>query len=108
MASSVILTPKNRYTGITFSFNKRYSDGWMFHIDYTYSRTKGNFTNTTTASWGGSYFENPNNQVNTAGFMPYDAPHALVVYGTASLPLGFILTPRFAVQSGYNWTRMSN
>jgi len=105
MSSAVILTPKNRYTGITVSFNKRYSDGWMFHIDYTYSRTKGNFTNSTTASWGGSYFENPNNQLNTAGLMPYDAPHALVVYGTASLPLGFVLTPRFAVQSGYNWTR---
>jgi hypothetical protein len=102
---SEILTPKNKYTGLSIALNKRFSDGWMFHIDYTYSQTKGNHTNSTTASWGGTFYENPNRQINAQGYLPYDAPHALNVYGTVSLPLGIVFTPRFTYQSGWNWTR---
>jgi outer membrane receptor protein involved in Fe transport len=104
-SESEILTPKNKYTGLSIALNKRFSDGWMFHIDYTYSQTKGNHTNTTTASWGGTFYENPNRQLNASGYLPYDAPHALNIYGTVSLPFGFILTPRFTFQSGWNYTR---
>jgi outer membrane receptor protein involved in Fe transport len=104
-SQSEILTPKNKYTGLSIALNKRFSDGWMFHIDYTYSQTKGNHTNTTTASWGGTFYENPNRQLNAQGFLPYDAPHALNVYGTVSLPFGIVFTPRFTYQSGWNWTR---
>jgi len=106
ISPSVLLTPKNKYTGISVSLNKRFSDGWMFHFDYTYSQTKGNHSNTTGGgSWGGNFYENPNRQINAYGYLPYDAPHALNVYGTAALPLGFVLTPRFMYQSGWNWTR---
>ena len=105
IAEAVLITPKNKYTGLTLSFNKRYSNGWMLHIDYTYSKAKGNQTNSSTAAWGGTYFENPNRQINAYGNLPYDAPHSLQMYGTVSLPLGFVLSPRFSVQSGYNWTR---
>jgi hypothetical protein len=76
----------------------------MFHIDYTYSQAKGNMYNSGTASWGGNYFENPNRQIKAYGNLIYDAPHALNIYGTVSLPLGFIFTPRFMYQSGGNWT----
>jgi hypothetical protein len=102
---SEILTPKNKYTGLSIALNKRFSDGWMFHIDYTYSQTKGNHTNTTTQSYGGTYWENPNRQLNAQGYLPYDAPHALNVYGTVNLPLGLVFTPRFTYQSGWNYTR---
>lgn len=101
---SVIITPKNTYKGITFSINKRFSDNWMFHFDYTYSQTKGNMTNGTQAAWGGVFFETPNRQINAYGYLPFDAPHAVNVYGTAVLPLGVVLTPRFSWQSGWNWT----
>ena len=104
MSPSLLITPENKYTGISLSFNKRFSDGWMFHIDYTYSRAKGNMYNSGTAAWGGNYFENPNRQINADGYLIYDAPHALNVYGTVSLPWGFVLTPRFTYQSGGNWT----
>jgi hypothetical protein len=104
MSPSLLITPKNKYTGISLSFNKRFSDGWMFHIDYTYSQSKGNMYNSGTASWGGNYFENPNRQINAYGYLIYDAPHALNIYGTVSLPLGFVLTPRLMYQSGGNWT----
>ena len=105
MSDAVITTPKNKYTGVTFSFNKRFSDGWMFHIDYTYSDAKGNMDNSTWAAWGGYYFENPNRQINVYGRLYYDAPHALNIYGTVSLPWGFIFTPRFLYQSGSNWNK---
>ena len=101
---SVIITPKNVYKGITFSINKRFSNNWMLHLDYTYSQTKGNQTNSTQAAWGGIVYETPNRQINAYGYLPYDAPHALNVYGTAVLPFGIVLTPRFSWQSGWNWT----
>jgi len=106
-SSSVITTPRNTYTGFSVVLNKRFSDGWMFHIDYTYSVTKGNHPNTWTGgTWGGSYYTNPNNQLNAQGYLDYDAPHVLNIYGTVTLPLGFNLTPRFSLQSGWNWTRI--
>jgi hypothetical protein len=66
---SETLTP-NGHTGSP-RLNKSVLDGWMFHIDYTYSQT-GNHTNTTTASWGG-HFMKPNRQINAQGYFPYDA-----------------------------------
>jgi hypothetical protein len=104
LSPSLLITPKNTYTGLSLSLNKRFSAGWMFHIDYTYSRAKGNMYNSGTAAWGGNYFENPNRQINAYGFLIYDAPHAVDVYGTLSLPLGIVFTPRFTFQSGSNWT----
>lgn len=104
MSPSLLITPENKYTGISLTFNKRFSDGWMLHVDYTYSQSKGNMYNSSTAAWGGIYFENPNRQINAYGYLVYDAPHALNVYGTIALPWGFVLTPRFSFQSGSNWT----
>jgi hypothetical protein len=104
MSSSVLVTPKNTYTSLSFVLNKRFSSGWMFHVDYTYSRSKGNMYNSGTASWGGNYFENPNRQINAYGDLIYDAPHALNVYGTVTLPWDIVLTPRFTYESGSNWT----
>jgi len=101
---SVIVTPKNTYKGITFSINKRLSNNWMLHFDYTYSQTKGNHTNSTTASWGGVFYETPNRQINAYGYLPYDAPHSFNLFGTVVLPFDIVLTPRFSYQSGWNWT----
>ena len=104
LTPSLLITPKNTYTALSFSFNKRFSRGWMFHLDYTFSRAKGNMYNSGTASWGGNYFENPNRQINAYGNLINDAPHALNLYGTVSLPLGFVLSPRVQIMSGGNWT----
>jgi hypothetical protein len=76
----------------------------MLHLDYTYSRAKGNMYNSGTASWGGNYFENPNRQINAYGNLVNDAPHSLNIYGTVALPWGFTLSPRFVIMSGGNWT----
>lgn len=106
ISPSVIITPENKYTGFSISLNKRFSDGWMFHIDYTYSVAKGNHVNDyNSASYGGNYYQNPNRQINRYGPLAYDAPHYLHIYGTVNLPLGFALTPRIRFRSGRNWNR---
>ena len=106
MSPSVIINPENKYTGFTISLNKRFSDGWMLHIDYTYSEAKGNHSNSDAGgSYGGTYYENPNRQINRYGLLYYDAPHFLHIYGTVNLPLGFALTPRIRFRSGRNWNR---
>jgi hypothetical protein len=106
LSPAVIITPENKYTGFSISLNKRFSDGWMFHIDYTYSVAKGNHTNDYgSGSWGGYFYENPNRQINAYGPLAVDAPHVLHLYGTVELPLGFVLTPRFLLRSGSNWNR---
>jgi len=106
ISPSVILTPENKYTGFSISLNKRFSDGWMFHIDYTYSVTKGNHVNDyNSASYGGNNYINPTRQINHYGALDYDAPHYLHLYGTVNLPLGLVLTPRIRFRSGWNWNR---
>jgi hypothetical protein len=106
MSDSVIITPENKYTGFSMSLNKRFSDGWMFHIDYTYSVAKGNHVNDyNSASYGGNYYENPNRQINRYGPLVYDSPHFLHLYGTVELPLGLVLTPRIRFRSGSSWNR---
>ena len=106
MSPSVILTPENKYTGFSISLNKRFSDGWMFHIDYTYSVTKGNHVNDyNSGSYGGYNYQNPNRQINHYGALDYDSPHYLHMYGTVNLPLGLVLTPRVRFRSGWNWNR---
>jgi hypothetical protein len=106
---AVILTPKNKYTGFSISLNKRFSDGWMFHIDYTYSVTKGTHANTWDGgAWGDFHYSNPNWQINGDGRLVWDAPHALRAYGTITLPWNIILSPRFLFRSGLNWTRTIN
>jgi hypothetical protein len=103
---AVIIDPENKYTGFSISLNKRFSDGWMLHMDYTYSVAKGNHSNTYgSGSWGGYFYENPNRQINAYGPLAMDSPHYLHVYGTVELPLGFVLTPRLLLRSGSNWNR---
>jgi len=103
---AVIVTPKNKYTGVSLSLNKRFSDGWMFHIDYTYSVAKGTHANTWDAgAWGDFYYVNPNRQINCDGYLVFDAPHALRVYGTVTLPWNIIFSPRLLFRSGRIWTR---
>ncbi|MCX6572823.1 MAG: TonB-dependent receptor, partial [Candidatus Aminicenantes bacterium] len=101
---SLLITPENKYSALSVTLNKRFSAGWMVHVDYTYSLSKGNMYNSGTASWGGNYFENPNRQINAYGFLINDAPHALNIYGTFTLPWEISFSPRFTYLTGSNWT----
>jgi outer membrane receptor protein involved in Fe transport len=109
ISPAVLRDPENKYTGFSIALNKRFSDGWMFHIDYTYSVAKGNQVNDYNGgSYGGAYYENPNRQINRDGYLYYDSPHYLHMYGTVNLPLGLVLTPRLLFRSGSNWNRWRN
>ncbi len=106
MAESVIIDPKNKYTGFSFYINKRFSQGWMLHAHYSYGQAKGNHDNTYAGgSTGGTRYLNPNSQINAYGNLPNDPTHVIKVYGTFLLPLGFSLSPRFTYETGNNWTR---
>ena len=105
-SSALILTPKNKYTGFSISLNKRFSDGWMYHIDYTYSVAKGNSANDyETGSWGNYFYNNPNRQINGYGHLLFDAPHVIQAYGTVTLPWNITLSPKILFRSGRSWTR---
>ncbi|HZX09868.1 MAG TPA: TonB-dependent receptor [Acidobacteriota bacterium] len=106
MSEGVIIDPKNKYTGFSLFLNKRFSNGWMAHAAYSYGEAKGNHSNTYTGgSSGGSYYLNPNSQINAYGHLPNDPTHVIDVYGTFLLPLDFSFSPRFHYQTGNNWTR---
>jgi hypothetical protein len=83
---SVILTPKNTYSGLTFSVNKRFSNNWMLHFDYTYSQTKGNHTNSTTAAWGGIFYETPNRRSMPTVISPMTLPTPSTFMGRPLFP----------------------
>jgi len=104
--ASVIETPENSYTGFTLFFDKRFSNKWMLHVDYTYGVAKGTHANDFSGGAGltGAY-QNPNSQINAYGNLPYDPTHNLQIYGTVVLPLDFHLSPRFVYVSGAAWTR---
>lgn len=105
-APSVIVTPRNSFTGITLFFEKRFSNGWMLHADYTYGRAKGNHANLLSGGSGSTTnYLNPDLQINALGFLPYDPTHNLQIYGSVELPLGFSFSPRLSVRSGNPWTR---
>ena len=105
-APSAIVTPENTFTGVTLFFEKRFSNKWMFHADYTYGRAKGNHTNLMAGGNGATTnYLNPNLQINSYGFLPYDPTHNLQIYGSIELPLGISFSPRLSVRSGNPWTR---
>ena len=106
LAPSVVVTPENTFSGITLFFEKRFSNKWMFHADYTYGRAKGNHTNVMSGGNGATTnYLNPNLQINSYGFLPYDPTHNLQIYGSVELPLGIAFSPRLSVRSGNPWTR---
>ncbi|NOR14844.1 MAG: hypothetical protein GQ544_03985 [Candidatus Aminicenantes bacterium] len=108
----VPFTPSRKYTGIEFTFRKRFSDGWQFQAAYTYSRSKGSDDNSwgeyedgRTSSLGAStLFLNPNWSYNAEGTLTRDHPHILKLAGSVVLPLKITLGVyySFASQQTYN------
>jgi len=104
---SVIITPKNTYTGLIFYLNKRFSDKWMFNLSYCYSQSKGNYSNTYSGGAGRlTDYLNPNRQINAYGHLTYDPTHLLKMYGSVILPFDISVSPMVSIQTGDNWTRV--
>lgn len=91
----VMLEPTRRYTGLEFTFDKRYSNNWQLHISYVYSKATGTDDNTwgefgenRTSSLGSSTkYSNPNYQINADGRLGIDPTHMLKISGSYNIPV---------------------
>ncbi|MGI0148178.1 MAG: TonB-dependent receptor plug domain-containing protein, partial [Thermoplasmata archaeon] len=95
---------ERKYTGIEFTFEKRFSRNWNASLSYTYSETEGNHFANSSSSLGDFLEGNCRTTVDpTVGTIPcrevqdgrnkfgnpgYDRPHNVKAGGAYSLPLG--------------------
>lgn len=107
------------YNGGMFVLERRLKDRWQARISYVLSKTSGTVTNSATAGFASSLFENPNTSlINREGRVPLDRPHEVKVFAGYQIPKvevsfnayfrhvsGQTYTPFFRVPSArVNWT----
>jgi len=91
----VSFTPTRKYTGLEFTLEKRYSNGWMVNASYVYGRARGNNDNAW-GEWGSNrgsmlgssvLFSDPNYQINATGPLSVDPTHQVKVFGAVDIPV---------------------
>jgi hypothetical protein len=91
----VPFTPSMNYRGLQFTFEKRYSKGWMLSASYTWGKAWGTSDNTW-GEWGenrssmlgaSTLFSNPNYQINAEGRLGIDPTHMVKIYGAVDIPV---------------------
>jgi outer membrane receptor protein involved in Fe transport len=108
----VFIDPYQKYQGIEFTLNKRFSNNWMLMVSYVYGKSTGTVDNNSTRLAAGSevnsgwakFYHSPNTQINAEGHLTYDPTHMLKIQGNVILPLGINLTAYFSAISGNTWT----
>jgi hypothetical protein len=97
---SVIKTPWRTYMGLFFTFDKRFSNGWMMGANYAFAKEKDTYS-------GRDPNVSPNSQLSVLwDGEPVSYPvHNLKVYGTVALPLDILLSPMFVYRTGPRWAR---
>jgi len=97
---SVIKTPWRTYTGLFFTFEKRFSNRWTMGANYAFAKEKDTYT-------GRDPNVNPNSQLQVLwNGEPVSYPvHNLKVFGTVILPLNINFSPMFVYRTGPRWTR---
>ncbi len=74
------------YNGLQIDYNKRYSNGWQYQVNYTFSKVMSD-----SAGDGQTRFEpfldNDNTRIERAR-TPFDLTHALKMNGVYELPIG--------------------
>jgi len=106
----VPFTPSRNYRGLQFTFEKRYSHGWMINASYTWGKAWGTNDNT----WGefgsnrssmlgaGTLFSDPNYQINADGLLGIDPTHLVKIYGAVDVPtIDVTLGAYYSYASGY-------
>lgn len=88
-------TPSRKYIGLQFTFEKRYSNGWMLNASYAWGKATGTDNN----DWGefgenrgsmlgaSTMFSNPNYQINAEGPLGIDPTHQVKIYGAIDIPV---------------------
>lgn len=95
--------PEQSYMGLMTSFEKRFSDKWMFAASYVLSQTKHmEFFR----GWNING-RDPNYQMQSIwdGKVVAYPMHNLKLYGTFILPLDISFNPTLMIRSGARWTR---
>jgi hypothetical protein len=106
----VMVDPSRKYTGLQFTFNKRFSDRWQMSASYTYSKEQGSYSNahTATGSYGtgatGNYYD-PNLQINLYGRSSISPPHIFKIMGSYILPWDITVSAVYVYNSGRTWTK---
>jgi len=106
----VMVDPSRQYTGIQFTFNKRFSNKWQMSASYTYSKEQGSYSNahTATGSYGtggtGNYYD-PNFQINLDGRSSISPPHIFKFMASYILPWDINVSAVYVYNSGRTWTK---
>ncbi len=106
----VMVDPSRKYTGIQFTFDKRFADRWQLSASYTYSKEEGSYSNahTATGSYGtgatGNYYD-PNLQVNLYGRSSISPPHIFKIMASYILPWDVNVSAVYIYNSGRTWTK---
>ncbi|MEO6334538.1 MAG: TonB-dependent receptor [Pyrinomonadaceae bacterium] len=94
------LKPKRRYDALEFRLDKRFSQGYYFNLNYTFSRLVGNYSGLASSDEDGRlspnvnrFFDQPQSGWTVAGgpdngVLPTDRPHVLKFNGAYSLDWG--------------------
>jgi len=115
MADEYWPTPKAKreYWGLNLSLEKRFSDNWQGGINYTWSRTRGNYGGLASSDEGGRtspnrdryydlWFERYDIRGNALyGPLPSDRAHYFKVFGSYAFPFGLTVGVAAYGRSGF-------
>jgi hypothetical protein len=96
--------PSQKYWGLEFLFNKRFSSKWQLLASYVYSRAYGTVDNMqgSNLGWAGN-MDNPNLWINAYGNLTNDPIHMIKVQATYVLPFGIYFNAYFQGITGNAW-----
>ncbi len=106
----VMVDPSRKYTGLQFTFNKRFSNRWQLFASYTYSKEEGSYSNASTATTeyglgsSGIYYD-PNHQINLYGKSAVSPPHIFKIMASYVLPWDINVSAVYVFNSGRTWTK---
>jgi outer membrane receptor protein involved in Fe transport len=97
-----------RYRGVEFNANKRMSHHWSGQFSWVYSKTTGNYDNTTQLGNTTAFDDpnlDPNVQPNLTGRLTRDNPHIVKLLGLYQMPWNINVAGIFTYTSGNTYAR---
>lgn len=101
---------QQRYEGVVFSFNRRYSDGWSMQSSYTWSDSSGFIPRPLQQSQGNPFYtatdgRDPNNWINADQALQNDREHVFQFQGSFELPWQLVGTATYSYMTGKPYSR---
>ena len=95
----------HKYQALEFSFTKRMSHGWQLGGSVVISKLKGNWGPRSGTMYGLSGFRNANYYVNSDGDLQLSRPLLIKLFGSFTLPYGFLASFFYSQENGQPWGR---